>query len=268
MPKQPSPYPIRTYGWLRVLIFLALYLLMMAGISHLSLEIYTKFTFLLMSGAALVWLFRKFVDGSDFLSLGLSWKGSRGYALTGFLAAIALLGTGTCILAAAGVLEWINYQFDANAFFMSLVLMLMVAFTEELVFRGYVINNLLQNMKPHIALLVSAALFAIFHGANPGTSWLALINIFIAGILLGINYVFTGNLWFGIALHFAWNFFQGPVLGFAVSGLKLPSVLIQNISGNTMVTGGEFGFEGSLIYSILAVILIVVFYFRYKVAKN
>lgn len=268
MPKRPTPPSIREYGWLRVLLLLALYLLIITIISRLSLDTYTQFTFLLLSGAALVWLFRKFVDGSDFMSLGLAWTGSGNYALTGFLTAISLLGTGTCILAATGGVEWINYQFDANAFFMSMALMMMVAFTEELVFRGYVLTNLKQNLQPHVALLISAALFAIFHGANPNTSWLALLNIFIAGVLLGINYVFTGNLWFGIALHFAWNFFQGPVLGFAVSGLKLPSVLVQNTSGNSLFTGGKFGFEGSIIYSILALVLIVILYLRYKVIQN
>jgi len=68
-----------------------------------------------------------------------------------------------------------------------------------------------------IALVVSAILFSIMHGQNPAFDYLAFINLFLAGVMLGLPYIFNKNLWFPIALHFSWNFFQS-LFGFKVSG--------------------------------------------------
>ncbi len=75
-------------------------------------------------------------------------------------------------------------------------------------------------MNKWVALLITSVLFALFHEANPDVSVFAIINILFAGILIGLNYIFTKNLWFGICFHFAWDYFQGPVLGYEVSGVE------------------------------------------------
>jgi uncharacterized protein len=129
--------------------------------------------------------------------------------------------------------------------------MLLVAVSEELVFRGYLLHNLLQSTNKWVALLISSALFAGIHLGNPDVGILPIIEIFVGGLMLGINYIFTRNLWFGIALHFAWNFFQGPVFGFDVSGVPLPSLMQQDVNGPTWLTGGAFGLEGSVLALVL-----------------
>lgn len=115
--------------------------------------------------------------------------------------------------------------------------MALVAFAEELVFRGYILNNLLQSMNKWTALIISSLLFTLFHLSNPDISLLALLNIFLSGLMLGINYIFTKNLWFAILLHFSWNFYEGPILGYKVSGLTLESLLQQELTGNPILTG-------------------------------
>jgi hypothetical protein len=83
------------------------------------------------------------------------------------------------------------------------------------------------------------------------------LNIFLAGILLGVVYVYTERLWFAISLHFTWNFFQGPVFGSQVSGTVTDGTFIQlTKTGNPLITGGDFGFEGSLLMTFMMIAII------------
>ena len=107
-------------------------------------------------------------------------------------------------------------------------------------------------------------LFAFLHSGNPEAGLLAIINVFLAGIFLGISYVYTHNLWFAIFFHLSWNFLLGPVLGFPVSGLELPPALQVTISGNELMTGGKFGFEASVIQTALFIIAILLIYLYHR----
>jgi hypothetical protein len=76
-----------------------------------------------------------------------------------------------------------------------------------------------------------------------------------------MNYIFTKNLWFGIFFHFGWNFFQGSVLGYNVSGTGIEqgsSILQQTVIGEKFFTGGNFGFEGSVICTILSLAMFII----------
>ena len=257
MAKPDTRSPLVPHPILRVTFFLVLYLTALLSVSLLDLSLYTRYTAIFIATIILVIVLRGLVDRRTILSLGWHWKGNERHFYTGIALAIAMLGGGTLILAALGEIEWMDYQFIGIDLALAIGLMVMVAISEELVFRGYILTNLLENMKPFLSLLVSAFLFAIFHSGNPGANWLTTLNIFLAGVLLGLNFIYTRNLWFGIAFHFAWNFLQGPVLGYEVSGLELNSMLIHSSSGNQLLTGGNFGFEGSLINTILSSIAIL-----------
>ena len=102
------------------------------------------------------------------------------------------------------------------------------------------------------------------HLGNANISTVGFINIILAGILLGIYYIHKQNLWFPIGIHFTWNLFQGPVLGFEVSGYETVSVINQTVQGNELLTGGEFGFEASLLATVLMVVAIIVIHFQFK----
>lgn len=211
-----------------------------------------------LTGVLLVWLFNKYIDKRTFKSLGFDWKGFGNQAMAGFFLPFVLLGTGTLILFYVKYLTWTDVHLDGTLFIINVVTMVLVAFGEELVFRGYVLNNLMQSFNRWIALATSALLFATFHIGSPGANILPLINVFIAGLLLGVNYSHTRNLWFGIFFHFTWNFFQGPVLGYKVSGKSFGSILEQDLQGPPLLTGGNFGFEGSVLCTILLLITVVV----------
>jgi len=92
----------------------------------------------------------------------------------------------------------------------------------------------------------------------------------LAGILLGSTYIFTKNLWFPISLQLFWNFFQGPVFGYPVSRQKIDSLLTNKTIGNETMSGGKFGFEGSILCTIITIvsIILIMIYYNKKTTAN
>jgi membrane protease YdiL (CAAX protease family) len=214
-----------------------------------------------------VLIFRTWIDRRKWLDLGWNMEDFAGEAITGLCLGPALLGLAAVIMFLTGHLEWTDIVWDPSSLFISLGWMAMIAFSEELVFRGYILGNLLETFQNKwIALGISAILFSAYHGANPGTHTLAFANLFLAGLLLGINYLYTKNLWFSFLLHLSWNFFQGPILGFKVGGLTFPSLLQAEPKGDLFITGGDFGLEGSMLCTLLllAAVLILGWAFEKK----
>jgi membrane protease YdiL (CAAX protease family) len=134
--------------------------------------------------------------------------------------------------------------------------------------RGYILSNLSESMNKYIALIVSSLLFGVMHLANANVTTLSFLNIVLAGIMLGIYYVHRKNLWLPISLHFSWNFFQGAIFGFEVSGVDVTGAITQNIQGPDLITGGTFGFEGSVIATLLMLIAIVLLHYKYQDESN
>lgn len=282
--------PLIKPGWVRATLYavgilLIIYVLQIAG-SYITSQLHVgtekgddalisfAVSYGLMGLLVLLftWFMRKFADRKSMQSLGYTWKGFSNEAGLGFFCALAILGTGSLILVATGNISFISATLDPVNFVIEIIMMIIVAFVEELIFRGYLLNNLLESTNKWVALAISSVLFALFHQANPDVSFFAIINILLAGLLLGLNYIFTKNLWFSMCFHFAWNYFQGPVLGYEVSGLKLTSLLQQANAGSEMWTGGLFGFEGSLLCPVLSLIAFIIFAFlfinRYKAVSN
>jgi membrane protease YdiL (CAAX protease family) len=209
-------------------------------------------------------IFRRFIDRQPVKSLGFRWQPFQPEAITGFCLGVALLGAGTLVLFATKHLEWTDVHFKAGDFFTGLALMLLIAFTEEMVFRGYILNNLMESMNKWAALGLSAVLFTMAHGSNPGITSVAVVNLLLAGVMLGINFIYTRNIWFAIFFHFSWNFLQGPVLGYEVSGLPLQGVLQPALQGPWWLTGGIFGLEGSFIITCLFIGALLLLYTVYE----
>ncbi|WP_276484701.1 CPBP family intramembrane glutamic endopeptidase [Paraflavitalea pollutisoli] len=201
-------------------------------------------------------LFRKLVDRQSIVSMGFAWKGHGHEAAAGVLLGLILPGAGSLILYATGHLDWLDTVFDARALGTGLLLFTLTAFSEEIAFRGYILNNLLQQQNKWVALAVSTLLFALIHLGNANLNPVAFLNLVAGGLLLGLNYVYTRNLWFSICFHLSWNFFQGPILGYEVSGLGLQSLWHMERQGGVLLTGGAFGFEGSIIATLLLALAI------------
>nr|WP_294907333.1 type II CAAX endopeptidase family protein [uncultured Lacibacter sp.] len=270
--------PIIRHGWLRVLLFLIGYMLLiffgstlidflvvLAGLETTTETLfYSSITLNFIIAFATVSLFRSLFDRKSLSSLGLTWKGFGRERAAGILTGILLLSLMAVVLWFMKLLDWFVADVDAGSFLIATIMLVLVSLSEELVFRGYVLNNLMQSMPREAALFTSAVLFAVFHSLNPNFNLLAFINIFIAGVLLGVNYIYTRNLWFAIFFHFSWNFFQGPVLGFEVSGLSLPSLLDQNLKGSVLLTGGAFGLEASWLTTFTTSLMTIILFFLFQ----
>jgi uncharacterized protein len=126
------------------------------------------------------------------------------------------------------------------------------AMAEELMFRSYPFQRLLEAVGPAPATLVMSLLFGVAHGANPHASKLAMLNTFAIGVLLGVAYLRTHALWLSWGIHFAWNATLGVVFGLPVSGLTDFAVIIRTRAvGPRWVTGGAYGIEGSVVGTVV-----------------
>ncbi|MEL7121417.1 MAG: type II CAAX endopeptidase family protein [Bacteroidota bacterium] len=148
-----------------------------------------------------------------------------------------------------------------------LILFIGVGVSEEMNLRGYLLTNLAESFNfkwlgSHRALVlawvISSIIFGILHIFNPNASWVSSFNICLAGIVLGLGYVLSGKLSIPIGFHISWNFMQGNIFGFPVSGQDLPSnygsiFQIQQI-GPEHWTGGNFGPEAGLISITIMII--------------
>jgi membrane protease YdiL (CAAX protease family) len=215
----------------------------------------------------IIWIFRKFVDKSSFVSMGFAIKNRVTDILAGILIGLCVMLLGLGILVYFEELEVIGFSYNSLDLLYAVLLFVLVSLNEELLMRGYVLNNFINSFNKYIALIISALLFSLMHAGNPNMDWFSYTSLFLAGILLGATYIYTKNLWFPVALHFSWNFFQ-TILGFKVSGQQTYSILHLKIKQNNRWNGGDFGFEGSYLSLVAEVLLIIgVFYYYYKKHK-
>ena len=218
-----------------------------------------------------LWYFRIKIDEESIFTLGFKWKGFSKDAFLGAGVAIVIVGVGTLLLYSGGNLKIYGVNFNILNLLVSILLFILVAFVEEVVIRGYVLINLMEDMNRWLALFISAILFTLMHLGNEGVTLVSDLNIFIAGILLGVNYIYTKNLWFAIFFHFAWNFFQGSIIGYHVSGMTIDTGIMEiSTTGPNEITGGFFGFEGSAFAAILQLIAIIslAIYYEKKYGKT
>lgn len=137
------------------------------------------------------------------------------------------------------------------------------AIFEEILFRGIIFRITEEKLGSYISLLISAIIFGLLHFTNPNSSISTSIGLAIqAGLLLGVAYIYSRNLWFPIAIHFSWNFAQSGVFGATVSGIKASkSLIISNINGETWYTGGQFGPEASIqatFFCLIATLILMI----------
>jgi len=163
------------------------------------------------------------------------------------------------------------------AIFMPLLGYLAVGLAEEVWIRGYVLTNLAEGFRntfSRAALAVGSAavfqsvLFGVLHANNPHASLLSTVNITLGAGMFALGYLLTGELAIPIGLHIAWNFFQGNVFGFPVSGGSSQAAQFLTIhqAGPGLWTGGDFGPEAGLLgllgFVLTCAAVIIWVYFR------
>ena len=274
-------------GWLKSLLFIpllvfsqifgALVLLLLGyDLTEISSNVMNESVMIVFEYSGLVivmiliWLFMKFIDKQPLIEIGFQTQGRSKEINYGILFGLFIMAFAFVFLSTIGEIVFLSYSLDFNQILLSIALFIGVSFFEEIIFRGYMLKNLLESFNPFVALLISSLFFSLIHASNPNVTSLGLCNIFLAGIFLGVSYVFTKNLWFPIALHFSWNFFQA-MFGFKVSGLDSYSIIEFMIPDNNMINGGEFGFESSILSIIVlfvGTIMIWNYFKKYGIQKH
>lgn len=216
----------------------------------------------------IIWLFRTKVDNESFKSLGFGKNNLSRDILIGIVAGSVIVLVGFLILIQINEIQYISSEFSFLQLLTGMSLFATVAVAEELLMRGYVLNNFLISFNKYVALFLSSFVFGLLHFMNPDYSFLSFVNLFLAGVFLGLPYLFNKNLWFPFAAHFSWNFVQGTILGFDVSGVNVYSIVDHEYTSATIWNGGGFGWEGSLICTILLTVSIGVLYFIYRRFSN
>jgi hypothetical protein len=203
-----------------------------------------------------VFLARRWLDRRSFSSLGLDLHARAGAdMLTGFgiaglmMASIFLIewSAGWLTLGESALQKGGLVQPLAAAAGMILVF-IGVSWGEELLYRGYWLQNLEEGTSLLWGVLLSSLLFALGHLANPNVSPAAILGLVASGVFLAYGYTSTRQLWLPMGLHTGWNFFEGTLFGFPVSGIgDFPRLLAPAVSGPVLVTGGAFGPEAGLV---------------------
>ncbi len=207
-------------------------------------------------------LFIRVFDRRSVRTLGLwlyaGWgrEAALGISVGGALIAATVGGIVLCGGAyypgfAGGFVDWI-FQAIITAVFVFLA-----AAVEEIAFRGYAFQRLVDSIGEFGAVLVLSALFGVGHLNNPGhPTAISTANTALAGVLLAVAYLKTRGLWLPIGLHWAWNFFLGPVFALPVSGFTnafKPYLLKVQVGGPEWLTGSTYGPEGSIILTVTCV---------------
>jgi len=234
-----------------------------------------------LAGVASVWLAGRFLDRRSFPGFGLhlnrAWWSDFGFGL--LLGASLISGIFLFELAAGWVTVTGALRAVGGAFFPAIlapvILYSCVGFYEELVSRGYQLTNLAEGLNlPGIgptgaillAWVLSSSFFGLLHALSPNATVLSTLNIALAGMMLGLGYVLTGELATPIGLHVTWNFFQGNVYGFPVSGRDPTGAtfLTTEQAGPNLLTGGPFGPEGGLLAPAAMVLGLVLISLRVR----
>jgi membrane protease YdiL (CAAX protease family) len=139
-----------------------------------------------------------------------------------------------------------------------------VGINEEMFARGYCITVLKQTRNKYVVIIVSSIIFSVMHSLNPGMSLLSYVNLFLFGVLTAYMAIKSQNLWLSIGYHITWNYFEGNICGFLVSGQTTGSMYSLEVGNNSIINGGQFGPEGGI---IVTVILLLSFLYMWKVYK-
>jgi hypothetical protein len=202
-----------------------------------------------------IFLARRFLDRRSFSSLGLTVDRRAFYdLLAGILISFLMMAS---IFLAFRSLGWIEFQGFAwqtqssarviGGTLSILFVFVLTGWNEELLSRGYHLQTFASGTSLPWGVVFSSVIFGLLHLSNPNATWIAAVGVIFAGFFLAYAYLRTRQLWLSIGLHIGWNFFEGPVFGFTVSGIDFFRITHLSVSGPAAWTGGAFGPESGLV---------------------
>jgi membrane protease YdiL (CAAX protease family) len=210
----------------------------------------------------LLWGWLALFEKRRLRSIGLEWVGAlknygRGLliGLMMFAAAIGLAALPGYIIVESSTTQPQGVAAIGGVLLVMLGWMVQGA-AEEAIARGWVLPVIGGRYHPVAGILVSSVVFAAFHSFNPNLSPIAILNLFLFGLFAALYALYEGGLWGVFSIHSVWNWAQGNLFGFEVSGMASPGGTVFNLmeTGPDIITGGAFGPEGGLAVTVVLVI--------------
>jgi uncharacterized protein len=251
-------------GW-RIVLFMVV--TVTAGVALLSPLIYLPWGLsaleslgVFLAASAGTWVMTRFVNRKPFTAVGLALRRTalkEGVAglLLGFLMMTGIFLVGLALGMYHPSLRGLSAGAGVSILGGSLFIFAAGAMGEEMLFRGYAYQTLVQGVTVLPATLLMASVFALAHLQNPNVTFFSILNVALAGIVLSFAYVKTRALWLPFGIHFAWNFSQTTLYGLPTSGITSPDqmLILTGSSGAAWISGGDFGPEGGILATIALV---------------
>ena len=227
------------------------------------IKIYYDFTSAITVCLA-VWIMTRFFDKRSFASSGFARKNAFRDLGLGVTVGILWLALSVGIAWSAGFASMqaasLSYPWLLGIGFS----VFFNAFAQEVLLRSYLYQTIRSRSNPAWAIILTSVLFSVLHlGAFKG-AWLPALNVFGAGVLFALAYQFTGSVWMPTGIHFAWNYFIGPVLGLNGQDPWSTNWHFVLLRGPELWIGGTFGIEGGLIVTATIFITIGVLLSLYR----
>lgn len=209
---------------------------------------------------ACIFAFKKFQKRSN-ESLGFRRKKFFRDYLLGIVISLIMFSFATMICYFTGDL---NITVNSNYSFKLLILFIIAwaiqGFSEELICRSILMNYFAAKKNVIFAIVLNSIIFAALHLGNNGIAALALINLFLVGVVFSLMFYITDSIWLPAAAHSFWNMAQGNIFGISVSGHAVSDTRIftTSFNGDTILNGGSFGIEGGLACTLVLIIVLII----------
>lgn len=216
------------------------------------------------------WFYGKNLEDLPFRALGI-WRTKNWFKnlIFGLIVGAASIGFAASIPLSVGAISFQTNQIAGSSpilitLSVTLLLFTVGSISEEALFRGYLLQTLSRAKLFFVGVIITSALFASAHNANPGANIFSWLNTFLAGIWFSVAYWKTRDLWFPIGIHLMWNWVQGSILGINVSGLgnlATAPLLRSEDFGPAWLTGGNYGLEGGISCTIALILSSIAIWF-------
>ena len=206
------------------------------------------------------------IEKRSWRSIGFSKGNALSSTLKGLLIGFLMFSAVVAIGMLLGQFRFNGYNLSSLVYLIpGFILFAIQCFGEEIYTRGWTMTYFYKRHGIFAAMVISSIVFVIPHLLNSGIDLLSVVNIFIVGIVFAVLFLRFDNIWICGGVHTAWNFSQGIIFGFNVSGISTPSLMNFSQAGQNLINGGSFGPESSLIATVVFVIvLILVIYYPKK----
>lgn len=224
---------------------------------------YELFSFVFILILFIFWV--KVIEKNSLSTLGFVKKNWLKYLGWGILLSLLQMGVIALVYQVGGI-----GTFELNELSLEPILFILGLFpfwllqggTEEVATRGWLLTRIAARTNLPLAIVISSSLFGILHMGNAGVTFLSVLNIILDGVLAGLLFIYTDSIWLVVAQHGTWNYVQGNLLGFQVSGTGADASIFSFTmgSGPDWLTGGAFGAEGSIITTLVLLVSLVIVY--------